>query len=88
MTHLLTHKGWFGLCPVYIGSPESEEPLLVPRIPLTDWLMDFSDWAYRMTGRCMEILAPEWEWPGYPIAITGRLAAPRVIETEDGEEPV
>ncbi len=25
-----THKGWIGLCPVYIGDPDTDEPLLDP----------------------------------------------------------
>lgn len=31
---MLTHKGWFGICPVYIGGIESDGPLIVERSPL------------------------------------------------------
>lgn len=25
---VLTHKGWYGLCPVYIGALDSDEPIM------------------------------------------------------------
>jgi len=42
-----THKGWFGLCPVFICSPEDECPDIIARHLLLEPLMTLSDWIFR-----------------------------------------
>lgn len=36
---MLTHKGWLGLCPIYIGESKSDSPVVVPRHALLDWFL-------------------------------------------------
>lgn len=69
----LTHKGWLGLCPVYIGDLCSECPLLVPRLPLTDWLLSLSACVFDLLGA-----------EGCPIRVSGLLAEPIDHVDEDG----
>lgn len=67
-----THKGWFGLCPVYIADAETDSPLLEPRFPMTDWLIHLS-------AAIFDLLAAE----AFPIMFTGKLNPPKMIEVED-----
>ncbi|HEX4918049.1 MAG TPA: hypothetical protein VFV43_09155 [Limnobacter sp.] len=64
-----THKGWFGLCPVYVGDINSEAPLLSARWDCVEWLMDLSEAVFSVT-------MPIHHWltgnePMWPIRITG-----------------
>lgn len=45
-----THKGWFGLCPVYIANLHSEGPDVAPRFPCTGWLITLSAWIFNTLG--------------------------------------
>ena len=72
-----THKGWFGLCPVYIESPYSDEPGMEARYPYTDWLMTLSVWIYSVCFRLFEVDNPMW-----PMRVTGELEDPIVVEYE------
>lgn len=63
-----THKGWIGLCPVYIGNKESASPDIDPRIPYTEWLLHLSlavfDFIGSVTGN---------DDGGIPILVTGEV---------------
>lgn len=72
-----THKGWFGLCPVYLEAPHSDEPGIEPIYPFTEWLMTLSVWASVMCFRLFDIGNPRW-----PIRVTGELEDPFVVEYE------
>lgn len=61
-----THKGWIGLCPVFIASPNSESPFVEPRYPLTGWVLTFSLWMFDLVGTFM----PD-DNGTIPIRITG-----------------
>lgn len=72
MTVMLTHKGWFGLCPVYISGAETGEPMVTPRCRALEFLIP---WSERLLGlwfslRCLvdPLYIPEW-----PLVITGRI---------------
>lgn len=67
-----THKGWFGLCPVYIADADTESPRLEPRIPMTEWLIELSAEIYNL-------LMAE----AFPIRFTGKLNPPKMIAVED-----
>lgn len=70
-----THKGWFGICPVYFSRPESDAPGIDPRhwafIPLmlTSELL-FGLW-FTFRGLVSDNYEPQW-----PMVITGELATP------------
>ncbi len=66
-----THKGWFGLCPVYMADVESDSIRLEPRIPFTGWLINFSAWVF-------DTLHAE----AFPIMFTGELSPPKWIEVD------
>lgn len=77
-----THKGWFGLCPIYMKDIDTDCPMIEPRIPLTGWLIDVSEFIY---GTCIWVATtvnPEHE-PLWPMLITGKLASPKLIEVDD-----
>ena len=42
-TVIYTHKGWFGLCPVYLAGIDSDGPNVDPRHWSLGWLMDLSE---------------------------------------------
>ncbi len=74
----LTHKGWFGLCPVYLGDFESDEPLVcerhwffAPLMILSELIFDLCFFAQDMAGA---------EPTGWPIRVTGRLDEPIELE--------
>jgi hypothetical protein len=41
---LLTHRGWFGICPIYMGDVYSDAPVIVERHRLLRPLMKLSQW--------------------------------------------
>jgi hypothetical protein len=45
-----THKGWIGLCPVYIANRHSASPDIKPRYPLTEWMLYLSLWLFDLFG--------------------------------------
>ena len=45
-----THKGWIGLCPVYIANKNSASPEIEPRYPMTEWLLHLSLWLFAFFG--------------------------------------
>lgn len=70
-----THKGWLGLCPVYLGNLESEGPLVAARWGCVEWLLDLSEAIYSVT-------MPVYHWltgeePMYAIRVTGEIGEPK-----------
>lgn len=79
-----THKGWFGLCPVFVGNIDGEFFDLDPR----HWIFDPLFW---LSGLLFDLLffvtfQPEAEWP---VLLTGELDSPRSVtfdlDSEDEE---
>ncbi len=68
---MLTHKGWFGLCPVWIGLLHTEEPIVEPRHALLGWLMDLSDGIYAALHTLQAMVSDEE--PSFPLRITGEI---------------
>lgn len=79
----LTHKGWFGLCPVYFADIDSDAPLAEPRHWSLGWLMHLSVAIYSAVIFMKTVIDPEW-MPVWPLRVTGELAVP--IWTEGHEE--
>lgn len=72
-----THKGWFGLCPVYIAEPLANDPWIDARYPCTDWLIDLSALFFRVfVNRGAD------DYPTWAIRVTGELEDPIVVEYE------
>lgn len=66
-----THKGWIGLCPVYISLENLDSPDVDPRYPFTQWLLHFSLWMFDMVGNTVPEDSGE-----IPIKITAQLNRP------------
>lgn len=75
ITVTYTHKGWIGLCPVYIGEPDSEKPNIDSRDLIPYWWLHLNLWLFELAGFALEALDPTYKFQ-WPIAITGKLEKP------------
>jgi len=79
MKILLTHKGWFGLCPVYFGNLDTDAPLIVERCILFLPFMFISE--FFMSGMIFILQAIDENYePMYPLYVTGELKKKLTIE--------
>lgn len=79
----LTHKGWFGVCPVYLGNVDSESPFVHERHWAALPLFMFSELMFAVCALCMALMNPFFE-PKLPIRITGELPPGRTFDVPDG----
>lgn len=70
----LTHKGWFGFCPVFIGGLDSDAPLIVERHWMALPLFMLSEAIFSIIFMVCSMLDPEFQ-PTWPIRITGEIDA-------------
>lgn len=77
-SELLTHKGWLGLCPVYLGNLDSDGPLVEPRHWTLGWLLSLSLWLYDSAAFVPSATDPTFV-PHWPIYVSGKLATPRAL---------
>lgn len=73
-----THKGWIGMCPVYLANIDSDGPNVATRLPYTDWLLHLSLWLFDLASAT----SPAADHGTIPIRVTGKLARPI---TEQGQ---
>lgn len=66
MTKTFTHKGWFGIVPVYVADVNRGEPTLIGRIPYTDWAVAGMAMIFCGMGWVLERINPSADW-GFPI---------------------
>lgn len=74
-----THKGWFGLCPVYFAGLETGCPAILERHWSLVWLMTFSEWLYALAHWTIHLFDPEREL-FWPLRVTGELTPPREFD--------
>ncbi len=74
----VTHKGWFLACPVYIGGPYTEAPLIVERWSLLMPWFWFNETVQGFLMWCCFVIDSDYE-PRYMIRITGELKTPKVL---------
>lgn len=79
----LTHKGWFGLCPVYLGGLDGDAPLVVERHWVLVPLMLLSECGFGMLFVLGALLLADFE-PAWPLRVTGELDPPRPIDIPGG----
>jgi hypothetical protein len=79
--HTLTHKGWFGLCPVYYAELKSEAPVVVERHWTLEPLFWLSTAFYDCIGFVFDALGSDYAMP-YPLRVTGRIE-PRIISIDE-----
>jgi hypothetical protein len=73
---IVTHKGWFGLCPVYLGNPDGEAPLVVERHITLLPLFILSEWMFQLVF----MMTDSYMWP---LRITGELKEPITFSRND-----
>lgn len=77
-----THKGWMGLCPVYMTNPYGNEPPAVDaRHAWLEWLHSLSINIYGLLFFLATAINPRYE-PLWPLRVTGELNEPKTMEFE------
>lgn len=74
---IYTHKGWFGMCPVYLAGVETDCPDLDVRHWSLAWLLTMSVWMLGSMIWIRTAMDPLYD-PEFPIVITGELPTPVV----------
>lgn len=77
----LTHRGWFGICPVYLGDLDGDAPLVIERHWLLLPLMLLSECCYGLVFVVGSALAGFQ--PGWPLLVTGELVRPKSVTVPD-----
>lgn len=72
-----THKGWVGICPVYIGGIEDGTWRIDARRWWLEPLHDFSLALYRLTFRLVEAMGGDVA--GFPVRITEKMSEPLTV---------
>lgn len=81
-TVIYTHKGWFGICPVFLAGIDNNCPNVDPRHWSLGWLMDLSEVVFGSYIYLRTMFDPAFE-PMWPLVITDELAKP-IIRTHGG----
>jgi hypothetical protein len=83
---LFTHKGWFGICPVYIGDLDTDAPRLTPRLDnaFGEFLFGVSHGAHKLAFTVIDALCPKCD-PGFLLLVTEQLLVPYRYEFEKDE---
>lgn len=77
---VLTHRGWFGLCPVYVGDINSDKPFIDPRHWSLAWLFWLSECMFGLAFFCVELMVAEPH--GFRLSGLERMDQPKWIEVE------
>lgn len=67
-----THKGWFGICPIYIANMHSECPQLIERSFIFWPLLFISEAGFRLLMVMHSLVDPDYI-PAWPVLITGEI---------------
>lgn len=81
----LTHKGWFGLCPVYIGGNYRGAPVYVERHWTALPLLMLSELMAVVCLLCFALMDPMAE-PVLPLKTTGKLPPGRTMTLPDDDD--
>jgi len=69
-----THFGrFYSIVPVYLGDPFGPAPVVAVRNGLPDWLLDVADLVWNAAVWARQLVDPEYEHPGFMIAVTGEI---------------
>ncbi|MEY2689720.1 MAG: hypothetical protein RL375_3919 [Pseudomonadota bacterium] len=74
-----THKGWFGLCPVYFADLDRDSPMVEPRHWAWAPLMWLSEGAFSLAFMFASAADPHFV-PKWPLQVTGLTVPPVVRE--------
>lgn len=67
-----THRGWFGFCPVYLGSINTDCPNVIARRRWLEPVLHVNVFIQELAIGACSIINPHWE-PVWKIRITGPL---------------
>lgn len=73
---VFTHRGWFGICPVYLAGLDTDEPLIESAGLIFDPLLWISEAAYWLAVLTMRVVKPGRTLP-WPVKVGEPLALPR-----------
>lgn len=76
-----THKGWFGVCPIYLGDIEGDCNVTA-RHDLLEWLMDVSEVICDVVISIKSAINPDYE-PMWPMCVTGECDPPVIREMKE-----
>lgn len=79
MRHKYTHKGWFGLCPVYFSGLDTDGPVIRPRWSGLWPLFFLSEHVFGFLMIVMTAVNSRYE-PEWPLLVTDELETPLWIE--------
>lgn len=68
----LTHKGWFGVCPVYFANLYSEAPVVIERHWVFLPLFILSEWFFGACFFLASLVNPHFE-PEWALRVTGEI---------------
>lgn len=80
---VMTHKGWFGLCPVWAGDLHEERCFLEARHRRLDWLFDASSALFAVMHTIQAALGADDL--RFPLRLTGKIR-PRLRVIDDPGE--
>ena len=67
-----THKGWFGICPIYLAAIDTQCPIIDARCFVFEPLLWVSEGVFCLCIWVMLAIDPGYE-PNWPLWITGEL---------------
>lgn len=81
---MLTHKGWFGVCPVYLTDDGRDGVVLVERHWLFRPLMWLTVHVYGLLIFLATMVNSDYE-PEWPVMITGEIKPMKAPAAQGGE---
>lgn len=82
----LTHKGWLGLCPVYLANPGAGGSDVHERHWTLAPLLLLSLSIYELCFTMQQLADPTCE-PRWPLKVTGKLARPVQVDVPEDDSP-
>lgn len=73
-----THKGWFGVCPVYYADLAGPAPMVAPRHWVLTPLLWGSEAMFAFCFALQGLVDPLSE-PAWPLRVTGKLKEPKFL---------
>jgi hypothetical protein len=67
-----THRGWLGICPIYLADTDSDAPFIMARHWALDWLLDAHIAVLDALFSAVSCINP-WFAPRWPLLITEAL---------------
>lgn len=78
VTVTYTHKGWFGMCPVYLGNLGGPAPDVLERHPSLIVIMLISEALFGLLNLLSCAINPKYQ-PGWPLLVTSELKPHKVM---------